>query len=103
MYTTIRHELRHARKAWPGTLVDQCLLSDSNPSPLVYLPNVQGEPHFFQTSKLTVPSGLSLILHPVDWGKEMWARQGGYKLIIPQKSANGNSSLRLQRLVCAKM
>ncbi len=23
MNTTIRHELRHARKAWPGTLVDQ--------------------------------------------------------------------------------
>ncbi len=28
MYTTIRHELRHARKAWPGTLEDPCLLSD---------------------------------------------------------------------------
>jgi hypothetical protein len=28
MYTTIRHELRHARKAWPGILVDPCLLSD---------------------------------------------------------------------------
>ncbi len=27
MYTTIRHELGPARKAWPGTLVDQCLLS----------------------------------------------------------------------------
>ncbi len=27
MYTTIRHELPHARMAWPGTLVDQCLLS----------------------------------------------------------------------------
>jgi hypothetical protein len=29
-YTTCtqhRHELRHARKAWPGTLVDPCLLS----------------------------------------------------------------------------
>jgi hypothetical protein len=34
MYTTIRHELRHARKAWPGTLVDPCLLSGtSSPSP----------------------------------------------------------------------
>jgi hypothetical protein len=27
MYTTIRHELLHARKAWPGILVDPCLLS----------------------------------------------------------------------------
>jgi hypothetical protein len=27
MNTTIRHELCHARKAWPGTLVDPCLLS----------------------------------------------------------------------------
>jgi hypothetical protein len=27
MYTTIRHELRHAKKAWPGTLVDPYLLS----------------------------------------------------------------------------
>jgi hypothetical protein len=27
MYTIIRHELRHARKAWLGTLVDPCLLS----------------------------------------------------------------------------
>ncbi len=27
MYTTIRRALRHARKAWPGTLVDPCLLS----------------------------------------------------------------------------
>ncbi len=27
MYTTIRHEIRHARKAWPGTLVDPCLVS----------------------------------------------------------------------------
>jgi hypothetical protein len=27
MYTTIRHELHHARKAWPGTLVHPCLLS----------------------------------------------------------------------------
>ncbi len=27
MYTTIRHELPHARKAWPVTLVDPCLLS----------------------------------------------------------------------------
>jgi hypothetical protein len=26
MYTTIRHELRQAKKALPGTLVDQCLL-----------------------------------------------------------------------------
>jgi hypothetical protein len=51
MYTTIRHELHHSRKAFAGTLVDQCLLSDSNPSPLVYLPNVQGEPHFFPDSK----------------------------------------------------
>ncbi len=25
MCTTIRHEIRHARKAWPGTLVDPCL------------------------------------------------------------------------------
>ncbi len=28
MYTTIRHEPRHTRRAWPGTLVDPCLLSD---------------------------------------------------------------------------
>ncbi len=27
MYTTIRHELHHARKAWPVTLVDPCFLS----------------------------------------------------------------------------
>ncbi len=27
MYTTIRHELRNARKPWPGTLVDPYLLS----------------------------------------------------------------------------
>ncbi len=26
MYTTIRNELHHVRKAWPGTLVDPCLL-----------------------------------------------------------------------------
>jgi hypothetical protein len=25
LYTTIRHELRHARKAWPGPLVDPCM------------------------------------------------------------------------------
>ncbi len=25
-----RHGLRHARKAWPGILVDPCLLSDSS-------------------------------------------------------------------------
>jgi hypothetical protein len=30
MYTTISHELRHARKAWPGTPVDPCLLSGSD-------------------------------------------------------------------------
>ena len=27
MYSTIHHELRHARNAWPGTLVDLCFLS----------------------------------------------------------------------------
>ncbi len=27
MYITIRHELCHARKAWPGIRVDPCLLS----------------------------------------------------------------------------
>jgi hypothetical protein len=27
MYTTSCHELRHARKAWPGIIVDPCLLS----------------------------------------------------------------------------
>jgi hypothetical protein len=27
MYTKYRHELRHARKAWPGSIVDPCLLS----------------------------------------------------------------------------
>jgi hypothetical protein len=26
-YTTVRHELLHTRKAWPGTLVYHCLLS----------------------------------------------------------------------------
>ncbi len=26
-YTAIRHELCHTRRAWPGTLVDPCLLS----------------------------------------------------------------------------
>jgi hypothetical protein len=26
VYTTARYELRHARKAWPGPLVDLCLL-----------------------------------------------------------------------------
>jgi hypothetical protein len=31
MYTKHRHELRHARKAWPGSLVDPCLFSGSNP------------------------------------------------------------------------
>ncbi len=30
MNATIRQELRHARKAWPGTLVDPCLLSGYN-------------------------------------------------------------------------
>ncbi len=36
MYTTNWHELSHAWKAWPGTLVDPCLLSGYNrytPSP----------------------------------------------------------------------
>jgi hypothetical protein len=34
MYKTIRHELRYARKAWPGTLVDPYILSlHSPPSP----------------------------------------------------------------------
>jgi hypothetical protein len=28
MYTKHRHELRHVRKAEPGTLVDTCLLSE---------------------------------------------------------------------------
>ncbi len=27
MYTTLLHELRHAKKTWPGTLVDLRLLS----------------------------------------------------------------------------
>ncbi len=30
MYITIRHEIRHARKAWLGNLVDPCLLSGVN-------------------------------------------------------------------------
>jgi hypothetical protein len=30
MYTKHRHELRHAKKEWPGTLVDLYLLSDGN-------------------------------------------------------------------------
>ncbi len=30
IYTTFRHELRHARKAWSDTLVDPCLLSGNN-------------------------------------------------------------------------
>jgi hypothetical protein len=29
MYTTIRHELRHTRKTWSGTLVDSCHLSEA--------------------------------------------------------------------------
>ncbi len=36
MYTTIRHELRQVRKAWPGTLVDPCLLSWLCPLPNVF-------------------------------------------------------------------
>ncbi len=32
-YTTIRREPRHARKAWPATLVDPCLLSGHHLSP----------------------------------------------------------------------
>ncbi len=31
MYTIIRHELCHARKAWSGNLVDPCLLSGHTP------------------------------------------------------------------------
>ncbi len=27
MYTTIRHEPQHTRKAWPGTPVEPCLLT----------------------------------------------------------------------------
>jgi hypothetical protein len=27
MYTTIRHEIHHTRKGWPGTLLDPCLFS----------------------------------------------------------------------------
>jgi hypothetical protein len=34
MYTKHHHELRHARKPWPGTLVDPCLLSGRDSSPL---------------------------------------------------------------------
>jgi hypothetical protein len=30
MYTTIRHDLRHAKKAWPGTQIDPCLLSEAD-------------------------------------------------------------------------
>ncbi len=30
MYTKHRHELRHARKAWPRTLIDPCLVSGYN-------------------------------------------------------------------------
>jgi hypothetical protein len=30
MYTFIRHEPRHARKAWLGTLMYPCLLSGSD-------------------------------------------------------------------------
>ncbi len=30
VYTNHRHELRHARKVWPVTLVNPCLLSDAN-------------------------------------------------------------------------
>ncbi len=32
MYTTIRHDLRHTMKAWPGTLADPCILSGSDRS-----------------------------------------------------------------------
>jgi hypothetical protein len=40
MYTTIRDELRYARKAWAGTLVDPCLLSGCNCRPLERWPLV---------------------------------------------------------------
>ncbi len=36
MYTTIRHELCHARKAWCGSLVDHAFSEDYCPSPLSY-------------------------------------------------------------------
>ena len=36
MYTTICHELRHARKAWPGILVGPCLLSGDMANVTVY-------------------------------------------------------------------
>ncbi len=47
MCTTIRHELRHARKAWFGTLVDPCLLSaplPSTPPPPAVRPNWKCRP-----------------------------------------------------------
>jgi hypothetical protein len=40
MYTTIRHELLHARKTWPGTLLDPCLLNSvSQHHPNIQLPS----------------------------------------------------------------
>jgi hypothetical protein len=41
----------------------------------VSLQCARGAKFFFLTPKLTVPCGLFLILHPVDWGKEMWANR----------------------------
>ncbi len=32
MYTTIRHEIHHTRKGWPGPLVNPCLLSAASDS-----------------------------------------------------------------------
>jgi hypothetical protein len=57
MYTTTRHEVRHARKAWPGTLVDPCLLSgqcfnadpDTDPDPAFFGsadPDTDPDPRF---------------------------------------------------------
>jgi hypothetical protein len=41
MYTTIRHELPHTRKAWPGTLVDLYAFSLTRPITVVlYAPGL---------------------------------------------------------------
>jgi hypothetical protein len=54
MYTTIRHELSHARKAWPGILADPCLLfvGDSSTCTIsrwLVLPTVTQEYNIFNT------------------------------------------------------
>ncbi len=44
-YTTIRQNLHHARKAWPGTLVDTCLLSGYSRRTVLSVPIWKGLGH----------------------------------------------------------